>query len=116
MRRPTSPPFSIHPAPAFLHLPVFHPLPHRASQYRSPPCHRFSLLANRPNMRQIYPPDLEGVRSLYIIETTNRDATSRDHSDLSFWPNNGIDQLPVCVVNRFRDRNIGRATRSGMRD
>lgn len=82
MRRPTSPPFPIHPAP----LPPSACLSSFAAPcipISSPSLPPILVAREQTNMRRIYPPDLEGVRSLYIIETTNRDATSRDHSDLS---------------------------------
>lgn len=66
------------------------------------------------NMRRIYPPDLEGVRSVVY----NRDHESRDATiggSFGFVVGRTIGSTnTVCVVNRFSDRNIGRATQ--MRD
>lgn len=104
MRRPTR--------PLFLHPPVFHPLhPNIAPLLASTDSRS---LANRANMRRIYPPDLEGVRSVVY----NRDHESRDATiggSFGFVVGRTIGSTnTVCVVNRFSDRNIGRATQ--MRD
>lgn len=83
MRRPTR--------PLFLHPPVFHPLhPNIAPLLASTDSRS---LANRTNMRRIYPPDLEGVRSVvYNRDHESKDATIRGIIRICRWPNNRIDQ------------------------